>query len=58
MKTCKPSGWAAKGFVFLAILVALPILISPAYAQVKGIATCDEVDRSRSIGRVILKTLE
>ncbi|MCK4389256.1 MAG: hypothetical protein KAV83_03330 [Desulfobacterales bacterium] len=50
MKTYKPSGWAAKGFVSLAILVALPLLISPAYAQVKGIATLKDFT-----GEVLIK---
>jgi hypothetical protein len=39
MNGCKPSGWTLTGLVFLAVLLLFPILIFPAHAQVKGIAT-------------------
>ena len=39
MNGWKPSDWPFRGVCFLAVLLLFPLLISPAHAQVKGIAT-------------------
>ena len=39
MNGCKPSEWPFRRVVFFAVLLLFPLLISPAHAQVNGIAT-------------------
>ena len=63
MNGCKPSEWPFRRVVFFAVLLLFPFLISPAHAQVKGIATLKDfagdiiVKNSGKWGRAYVKGL-